>query len=123
MVPNYEHHQLSFIIQTKCLIRIEKRVCYYLNKCKTGDHIALCLHCNIASIHCLYGTFSRFLYCSAFPFFVTCTRLRIGGKEGKNRRTRKKSASEVSPAVVWVGKRWWWRRPSPFPSPPIGSLR
>ena len=28
-----------------------------LNKCKTGDHIAVCKQCNIASIHCLYDIF------------------------------------------------------------------
>ena len=98
MNPNNEH-QLSVIIQTKYPSRSE-------NKCKTGDHIALCKHCNLACIFCSLGPGST-----------------LGENEKKSRCREKKSASEVSPAVVWGGKRWRWRRPSPFSSSPIDSLR
>ena len=35
-------------------------------------------------------------------------------------KRRKKSANEASREAVWGGKRW--RRPFPFPRPPLGSL-
>ena len=77
-----------------------------LNKCKTGDHIAVCKQCNIASIHCLYGIFFSVSLLLCFSI---------------------SSASEASPAVVWVGKGWLWRRPfshfTPcFAFPPLRSL-
>lgn len=93
MNPNNKH-QLSVIIQTKYPSRSE-------NKCKTGDHIALCKHCNLASIFCSLGPGST-----------------LGENEKKSRCREKKSASEVSPAVAWGGKRWRWRRLSPSPAHP-----
>ena len=61
-----------------------------LNKCKTGDHIGLCKHCKIASIYRLYGIFSRFLDCSAFPFFVNWDQAPHWGKKRKKSAYAKK---------------------------------
>ena len=54
-----------------------------LNKCKTGDHIAVCKQCNIASIHYLYDIF--FSVSLLLCFSISCN-LGPGSALGKEEK-------------------------------------